>query len=138
VTARATGRFDLTWDEKPAYDDAEGATLAEVTITKKFHGDLSGTSLTRLIRAMTPIKESAAYVAIERVNATLHGRAGTFVLQHSATMGRGERSLAITVVPDSATGELTGLLGRLMVNNADGEHQYTFEYTLDDAGSDAE
>jgi hypothetical protein len=73
---------------------------------------------------------SAGYVALERVSGTLHGRHGTFALQHSGTMTRGAPELSITVVPDSATGELQGLAGKLAITIADGKHSYDFEYTL--------
>jgi hypothetical protein len=45
----------------------------------------------------------------------LKGRKGNFVLQHSATMTRGEGQLTITVVPDSGTEELQGLSGKLSI-----------------------
>ena len=79
----------------------------------------------------TAIKNSAGYVAVERVTGSLHGRTGTFALQHNATMTRGTGSLNIVVVPDSGTGELTGLSGRLSIEIAGGKHSYVFEYTLD-------
>jgi hypothetical protein len=69
-------------------------------------------------------------VAIERVTGTLHGRSGSFILQHSATMNRGAAELSITVVPDSGTDQLAGLIGKMNVIIADGKHSYTFDYTL--------
>lgn len=69
-------------------------------------------------------------LAIELVTGALHGRTGTFVLQHSATMNRGVPSLSITVVPDSGTGQLTGLTGTMNIIIAEGKHSYDFSYTL--------
>ena len=46
------------------------------------------------------------------------------------TMTRGAPSLIITVVPDSGTGELTGISGMMTITIADGKHSYEFEYTL--------
>jgi len=61
----------------------------------------------------------------------LGGRSGGFVLQHTGTMNRGEPSLSITVVPDSGTGELAGLSGRLGIDIREGgAHFYDFEYAL--------
>jgi len=74
--------------------------------------------------------EEAGYVAIERVTGTLHGRHGSFVLQHSGSMSAGAQQLTIGVVPDSGTGELRGLQGTLVVTIADGKHSYAFTYTL--------
>ncbi len=70
------------------------------------------------------------YVAIERVSGTLHGRGGSFTLQHSGTMTRGAPQLTITVVPDSGTDQLKGLAGKMMIIITDGKHSYDFDYTL--------
>jgi len=82
------------------------------------------------LAVMTDVKGSAGYVAMERVHGTLDGRSGTFALQHSGTMTRGEGQLSVTVVPDSGTGQLAGLSGTMSINIADGEHSYEFDYTL--------
>jgi hypothetical protein len=126
-----TGRFDLTsWDEE-VIDDAEGAKLVRVRNTKTFERGLAGTSTAELLQALAQ-EGSAAYVGIERVNAEIDGRNGTFVLRHSAVgSADGSGDFRIDVVPGSATGELTGLRGELaIVRAADGEHTYTFEYAL--------
>ncbi len=68
---------------------------------------------------------------METVHGTLDGRAGSFMLQHSSTMTRGEPAQSITVVPDSGTGALAGLAGRMVVDIAPGgAHSYRFDYTL--------
>ena len=69
-------------------------------------------------------------MAIERVNGTLEGRAGNFVLQHSGTMTRGVQELSVTVVPDTGTGELTGIAGRMNLIVTDGKHSYEFHYSI--------
>ncbi len=85
-----------------------------------------------MIATQTEIKGSAGYVAMERVTGTLAGRRGSFVLQHSATMNRGVPELSITVVPDSGTDELTGLVGKMNIIIATGKHSYEFDYVLPD------
>jgi hypothetical protein len=99
-------------------------------IEKQFSGDLEATSKGEMLTAGTSVKGSAGYVAIEKVSGALHGRSGTFVLQHSGTMTRGAPQLTITVVPDSGTGELVGLAGKMVINIVNGKHSYDFEYTL--------
>ena len=49
---------------------------------------------------------------------------------HAAVMNRGTPELRIAVVPDSGTGQLTGLSGTMNIKIADGKHSYDFEYTL--------
>jgi hypothetical protein len=105
-----------------------------MALAKQFHGDLQGTSRGTMLSAMTAVKGSAGYVALEAVTGALHGRAGSFVLQHSGTLTRGEPSLSVTVVPDSGTGQLEGLTGRLVIVMTDGNHSYEFDYTLPGTG----
>ncbi|MGH9591858.1 MAG: DUF3224 domain-containing protein, partial [Bryobacteraceae bacterium] len=84
----------------------------------------------QMLTAGTDVKGSAGYVAIERVTGTLQGRTGSFTLQHSGTMAHGALQLLITVVPDSGTGQLTGIAGTFNIQIADGKHSYVFDYTL--------
>jgi hypothetical protein len=128
MTMQATGTFEVQL--KPQEDDLGEATLGRLSIDKQFHGDLEATSLGQMLTAMSSVKDSAGYVALERVRGTLQGRKGTFALQHTGLMTRGEPQLTIIVVPDSGTDELTGLAGKMMITVAEGKHSYDFEYTL--------
>jgi Protein of unknown function (DUF3224) len=67
---------------------------------------------------------------VERVTGTLNGHSGTFFLQHSASMTRGVPQLSVTVVPDSGTGQLLGLTGKMDIIINAGKHSYDFEYAL--------
>ena len=128
VLNHASGTFEVKL--VPQGDDAAASGLGRMTIDKQFHGDLEGTSKGQMLSAMGSIKGSAGYVAIERVTGKLKGRSGSFVLQHSGTMTRGEPRLVVSVVPDSGTGELVGLAGTLTIKIAEGRHSYEFEYTM--------
>jgi hypothetical protein len=86
----------------------------------------------QMLAVRTVVENSGGYVAMEQVSGTLLGRKGTFALQHSGTMNRGEQELVITVVPDSGTGELEGLMGTMMIIIEGGKHSYDFEYSLAD------
>jgi Protein of unknown function (DUF3224) len=130
VATHAHGTFDVKISPQPPQDNVGDPTVGRMSIDKQFHGDLEATSKGQMLTAMTDVKDSAGYVAIERVNGTLNGRSGTFALQHTGTMTRGEPRLVITVVPDSGTGQLVGLTGKMTIDIADGKHSYGFEYTL--------
>ena len=129
VTLHATGTFEVKLTPQPPEDKAD-ASLGRMTSEKQFHGDLTGTSKGQMLTGMAPVKGSGAYVAIERVEGTLKGRSGSFILQHAGTMSHGEYHLSVTVVPDSGTGELEGLTGSMNIIIADGKHSYDFAYTL--------
>jgi hypothetical protein len=127
----ATGLFEVKIDPQPPDEKGGGAAIGRMFLDKQFHGDLEATSKGTMLAAGTGAKNSSGgYVALEIVTGSLKGRTGTFVLQHSATMNRGVPQLSITVVPDSGTGQLTGLTGKMNITIADGKHSYDFEYTL--------
>ena len=134
MTNHATGAFDVTLtpqaDGRTEADRTQHPTPARMSIEKHFHGALEATSKGQMLSSMTDVTGSAGYVAIERVTGTLHGRSGTFVLQHSGTMNRGVPQLSVTVIPDSGTGQLVGLAGKMSINIVDKKHTYDFEYTL--------
>jgi hypothetical protein len=128
---RATGTFDVKLAPLPAYDSSPDSKLGRLSVDKQFRGDLDATSKGEMLSAATNVKNSAGYVAIERVSGTLNGHHGSFVLQHNGTMNRGAPQLSVTVVPDSGTDQLVGLSGNLAIIIApDGKHSYEFEYTL--------
>jgi hypothetical protein len=133
MTQHATGPFDVKLAPLDPAFKTDDNSLSRMSIDKQFHGDLDATSKGEMLAASTSVKGSAGYVALERVSGTLHGRSGTFVLQHNATMNRGTPQLSITVVPDSGTGQLTGLSGSMNIIIKDGKHSYDFAYTLPDA-----
>lgn len=133
MATHASGPFEVKLAPQPHQEGVGDSTIGRMSIDKQFHGDLEATSLGQMLATMTEIKGSAGYVAMERVTGALRGRSGSFSLQHSATMNRGTPELSVTVVPDSGTGQLTGLAGRMAIIIAEGKHSYEFEYTLPDS-----
>jgi hypothetical protein len=130
ATGHATGTFEVKVTPQTSDDSSQDATLGRMSLDKQFHGDLQGASKGQMLTAGTAVKGSAGYVAIERVSGVLHGRSGTFILQHTGTMTRGALQLSITVVPDSGTDQLAGLAGTMTITVAEGKHSYDFAYTL--------
>jgi len=138
VTSHAAGPFQVKLYPQAPDPKAGGEALGRLLIDKQFHGDLEATSKGTMLSAGSPAKGSAGYVAIELVTGTLHDHTGTFALQHTGSMTHGVPQLTITVVPDSGTGQLVGLTGKVTINilrsaGVDGKHSYDFEYTLPEA-----
>jgi len=126
-TARGTFDVDITPE---ANDEAGGGSLGRMRLDKRYHGDLEGTGQGQFLGFRSAVEGSAGYVAMELVEGTLGGRSGSFVLQHSGTMNRGELGLTLGVVADSGTGELEGLSGTMNIVVEEGQHVYEFEYSL--------
>jgi hypothetical protein len=127
---RASGAFDVVVKPLPFDEKAEDGTTGRLAVDKKIRGDLEGTSRGQMLAVGPTAEGSGAYVAIERVTGTLRGRAGTFVLQHSGWMTKAGMHMTITVVPDSGTGQLTGIAGTMTIKIEGAKHFYDFEYTL--------
>jgi hypothetical protein len=129
MTYHATGPFEVKLTPQPPA--AENTALGRMTIEKQFHGELEAVSQGQMLSALTSTKGSAGYVAMEIVDGTLGGHKGTFVLQHSGTMDRGQSELSVTVVPDSGTGQLRGLSGSMKIRiEPGGKHFYDFDYQI--------
>ncbi|HEX7641102.1 MAG TPA: DUF3224 domain-containing protein [Burkholderiaceae bacterium] len=126
----ATGTFEVKLTPQTLAHGIDGLPLARMSLDKTFSGDLEAVSNGEMTSAGTQVNGSAGYVAMEWVRGTLHGRKGSFVLQHSATMNRGVPEMHIAVVPDSGTGELLGLAGNLLITITEGKHHYSFDYAI--------
>ena len=128
---KATGTFDVKITPQASDLAPEGPNLGRMSLEKQYHGDLDAAAKGEMITAAgIAVKESAAYSAVERVSGTLHGKKGSFALQHTGVMTRGTPSLNITVVPDSGTGELIGLTGKMEIIIQGQQHSYVLEYDI--------
>jgi len=107
---------------------AEG--LSRFSINKEIHGDLEATTKGEMFSGGDPKQGVAGYVAIEVVTGTLHGKHGSFALQHTATMDQNGRKMSVIVVPGSGTAELKGISGTFDIQIANGQHSYEFLYSL--------
>src|SRR5882672_2314671 len=125
---RITGPFEVAL--KPQADDPSvgDPAVGRMSLDKQFHGELEAVSKGQMLGVRTAVKDSAGYVAMERVVGSLGGRSGSFVLQHSTTMNRGKPQQSVTVVPDSGTDQLVGLAGSMTIDVTGGKHLYNFEY----------
>ena len=126
----ARGPMEVNIEPEAPFLEQDGLKLNRNIVHKQFSGEMAGTSEAQMIAAFTATPGSAGYVAIEHFTGTVGGRTGSFVLQHSGTMDRGDAQLTVNIVPDSGTGELTGISGSLEIDNEDGNHSYPLDYEL--------
>lgn len=121
------GTFDVTM--QPQQDDE--FAVGRMTIDKVYKGDLTGTGKGQMLSHRTQVQGSAGYVAIEVFSGTVAGKSGSFVMMHTGTMDKGEPSLMINIVPDSATDELLGMTGNMTIDIEAGKHFYKLNYHLE-------
>jgi len=104
--------------------------VGRFSIDKQIHGDLEATTHGEMFTCGDPKQGAAGYVAIEMVTGTLHGKRGSFALQHFATMDGSGPKMQVIVVPGSGSGELKGIEGTFAIRAENGEHFYELEYSL--------
>jgi hypothetical protein len=126
----ASGTFDVKNSQLPSDDATGGAAIGRFALDKQFHGDLAGTSKGQMLAGGDPSTGTAGYVAMEYVTGTLHGRSGSFALQHLGTMSGGKFDLKVITVPGSGKGDLAGIDGTMKIIIGGGKHTYEFDYTL--------
>lgn len=130
MTIHASGGVETTsWEEQAFAEPEGGARLTRVSATNAFTGNIVGTSSVEFLLAYAN-DEYCSFVGIEQVTGELDGHSGTFVLQQHGTFQDGGIRTAWSVVPGSATGELSGLRGEGGFV-WQGEHGVPAPYTLD-------
>ncbi|BCL73389.1 hypothetical protein VINI7043_08190 [Vibrio nigripulchritudo ATCC 27043] len=126
---KISGEFEVKLEPMETFaQGVDGVNLGRMSIDKEFKGELSAHSKGEMLSAVTAVKGSAGYVAIEQVVGTLGGKKGSFVLQHYGIMANGSDSLILEVVPNSGSDELQGLAGKMNIRIEEGQHYYDFEY----------
>ena len=128
-----TGEFDVTMTPETLSDTAAQSGLGRLSLNKRYHGALDASGQGEMLSVRAAVAGSAGYVALERVDGSLDGRHGSFYLQHSGSMTRGEPALSVTVVPDTGTEQLQGLSGSLAIRIEGGKHYYDFTYEIAEA-----
>lgn len=111
---------------EPPYADQDGITFSRARFDKTFTGPLEATSVVQGVMVLTTDPKVRAYVAIERIEGTLEGRSGSFVVAHHAV----GTMFSLTIMPGSGRGALEGIEGVMRIEIAEGTHHYEVEYTL--------
>ena len=131
MSLQATGTFEVKVMPLPADEKVSGVAVGRMSIDKVWSGDIVGTSKGEMMTAGGEVKGSGGYVAVEVMKVSLKGRSGNFTLMHHATMrNNADFKMLINVIPDSGTGDLTGLSGVLTIVIEPGKHSYVFDYAL--------
>lgn len=125
---KVKGKFEVKMTPR---DMGEGSAVGVMDLDKKYSGSLSAASSGEMLAMQTGVEGSAGYTAMELVTGELDGKKGSFALMHFGIMDRGTPTLTIKIVPDSGTGDLSGISGEMNIIIENGEHLYELEYSLD-------
>lgn len=125
--------FQITaWDEKPYFEDVDGSKLTRAGIVKSYEGELRGEGRAESLMTYRP-DGSAWFMGIERVEGTIGGRTGSFVLSHEGSYVNGVANSTFKVVEGSGTSGLAGLSGEGRFSTGHGTSvPFEFTYTFAD------
>lgn len=108
---RVEGTITVHTYEPAAYEEpAEGPSLTKIHVTEAFSGGIEGSGVVEFLQSANA-DGSASFVGIERVNGTLGGKTGTFLLQDQGSVADKIVTGDWFVVPGSGTAGLSGLRG---------------------------
>ena len=127
-----TIRVPFTITPRPSDPGALGdvPVVGLTTFDKVFSGvELLGTSVVQMV-SVVGAAGPLAYVALERVEGSLDGVQGSFVLQHVGAITAGVATLALEVVPGSGTGGLELLEGTGSIEHTGDGAFLTLTYSL--------
>jgi hypothetical protein len=106
----ATGAIEVRIGGEDTFHEGDGPRLAHAWGEQTFSGDITGDGTIHWLNAYRPDR-TARLVGLQRIDGTLDGRTGSFVIEatadHTGTSSRGSWS----IVPGSGTGELEGIAG---------------------------
>jgi hypothetical protein len=109
MSTQIKATFEIgSWDETPFADGNEDTKLTEALVTKKYGGDIEGSSTTKWLMSYAPDK-TATYVGLEHITGTIGGNDGGLVLMHDGEFRDGVATAVMRVV--SGTGALEGATG---------------------------
>lgn len=129
----ATSEFAITaWDAVTTEDEPPFPKMTRTIVKKTFTGALTGSSVAELLTCETE-SGGAGYLAMERVEGVLDGRAGVFVIQHGGLYdaASGKSIPYGAIVPGSGGGALAGLRGSAEYRHDDAGAILTLHYELD-------
>ena len=115
---KLSGTYTLKkWEETP-YDVIEKRMKAtRASVEYAFSGDLEGSAKVEHLMFYTffddkdPHKADAQYVGVMRIIGKMKGKSGSFAVKDSGAYGSGLAKSALSIIPGSGTGELSGISG---------------------------
>ena len=108
-----------------------GSLLAHATGTQRFTGDLQADGAVDWLMCYLPDR-SATFVGLQRIDGSIDGRSGTFMMHADGSHDGTGSDRTWTVVPGSGTGGLVGIAGEGSFNAAGGPTvTYVLEFRFD-------
>ena len=99
-----------SWNEETFKELDGDAKLTRATVTGTLTGDIVGSSETEWLMVYGR-DGSARYVGLQRIEGSIGGKGGSFVVESNGDFDGGEAKGTWSVIAGSGTGDLAGLAG---------------------------
>jgi Protein of unknown function (DUF3224) len=109
-----------SWDEEPAEEYADGTKISH-SESRLGGADGIGSATARSLLFYRS-DGTSSFVVVMRVEATLDGHAGAFVLSGSGTYDGTTAAQRLTIVDGSGSGELAGIRGSAISNSTHADY----------------
>ncbi|MCP2183592.1 DUF3224 domain-containing protein [Prauserella alba] len=130
-----TGTFTMnTWNEHVASGDEGAPRYAHARASFTYTGAIEGTSTCDYLLYYPGegfTDGGQASPGVERIEGTVDGRTGSFVVRHDVRYGADGIDDTWSVVPGSGTGDLAGITGHGTAKGVTETIDYTFDYRFD-------
>ena len=138
MTKTANGTFEVTdWDEKPFAQIGNGGKLTKATVKGKLAGDITGDVHTEWLMCYAS-ENDATYVGFQKVDGTIDGKSGTFVIENDGIFDGKKARGNWSVMPGTGTGQLAGLSGEGTFDSPKGtKASFSLDYDLDEVPTKA-
>lgn len=111
MTEENKGVFKVqSWDEKATQEMSGGAKITRAAVTQSYEGVISGHGSVEYVMFHRG-DGTAIFVGMERIDGSVGGKTGTFVIRHDGTFEDDAARSQWVVIPGSGSGELEGLGG---------------------------
>src|SRR5687768_8263019 len=116
---KATSRFTIINASEEPYSHSENdQKLTSGKYNFEYSGEIEGHSVLMELKNYTT-KNLASIYGLERVEATIEGRKGSFVLEHIGLYTNGVVISKRTILPKTVNGDLKGLRGEANFSSED-------------------
>lgn len=121
------------WDEKVVSGEENAPRFVHAHVAFDYSGAIEGSSTCDYLLYYAgegTAGGGGTAPGIERVEGSVEGRKGSFILRHEVGYAADGVRGTFTVIPGSGTGELAGITGSGTVWGASRTMNYTFDYQL--------
>jgi hypothetical protein len=127
----AKGSFQVLSGDEDTYEERDGGgRLAHASGEQAFSGDITGDGSVHWLSLYREDK-SARLIGLQRINGTVDGRTGTFVIEATSDHTGQSSSGSWAIVEGSGTGELEGIRGHGSFEAPGGPNaSYELEYEI--------